>query len=180
MLTNAHNPEDVVVRLADEADLGGVLELLRTSIGDMQRRGLDQWDEQYPTRATVEADVRTGALYVAVTDSARSVVGAFTMNQHQDPEYGDVAWGFTSPPVAVVHRLMVHPDAQRTGLGRFLMRFAERRALKLGFHALRLDTLDTNVRALALYRGLGYREAGLVTFRKGLFVCFETDLRQGD
>lgn len=68
---------------------------------------------------------------------------------------------------------MVRPDAQRGGLGRFLMRFAEREAHRLGCRAIRLDTMDANARALALYRALGYRQAGGVRFRKGAFTCFE-------
>lgn len=41
---------------------------------------------------------------------------------------------------------------------------------------IRLDAFTGNPRALKLYDGLGYRRSGYVTFRKGLFVCFEKRL----
>jgi GNAT superfamily N-acetyltransferase len=188
MPTNENKPEDIVVRLAGEVHLDQLTDLLSACADDMRRHGFDQWDQEYPTRATVLADIQSGALFVALAEKEDEegmgkgkgegrVVGAFTLNQHQDPEYGEVAWMIPALPVAVVHRLMVHPNAQRMGLGRFLMRFAERRAWRMGFRALRLDTLEKNARALALYRALGYHEAGQVTFRgKGRFTCFEKAL----
>ena len=161
----------VTVRLAEAGDLDDVVALLRDCVSEMQARGLDQWDDIYPSRTTLASDIDSRALYLAAHDGA--LLGAFTLNQRQDPEYADVAWQILVEPIAVVHRLMVHPSAQRGGLGRFLMRFAEREAHRLGCRAIRLDTLDANTRALALYRALGYRQAGGVHFRKGAFTCFE-------
>jgi ribosomal protein S18 acetylase RimI-like enzyme len=163
---------DVTVRLAAPADIDDLLALLRDCVHDMQARGLDQWDDVYPDRATLRGDIDTRTLYLAARDGA-PLLGALTLNQRQEPEYADVAWHIHVEPIAVVHRLMVHPTAQRGGLGRFLMRFAEREAHRLGYRAIRLDTMDANTRALALYRALGYRQAGGVRFRKGAFTCFE-------
>ncbi len=163
---------DVTVRLAEAGDLDDLLVLLRTCVEEMQARGLDQWDDVYPERATLAGDIERGTLYLAARSGA-PLLGALTINQRQEPEYAEVAWQIRVEPIAVVHRLMVHPTAQRTGLGRFLMRFAEGEAHRLGCRAIRLDTMDANARALALYRALGYREAGGVRFRKGAFTCFE-------
>jgi ribosomal protein S18 acetylase RimI-like enzyme len=163
----------VTVRLAEAGDLDGLLALLRDCVGEMQSRGLDQWDDVYPNRSTLLGDIQARTLYLAERAGAPFLLGALTLNQRQEPEYADVAWAIAVEPIAVVHRLMVHPTAQRGGLGRFLMRFAEREAHRLGCRAIRLDTLDANTRALALYRALGYRQAGGVRFRKGAFTCFE-------
>jgi ribosomal protein S18 acetylase RimI-like enzyme len=164
---------DVIVRLAEPHDLDALLVLLRDCVSEMQARGLDQWDDIYPDRTTLLGDIQSRTLYLAARDGAAPLLAALTLNQRQDPEYADVAWAIAVEPVAVVHRLMVHPTAQRGGLGRFLMRFAERQAHRLGCRAIRLDTMDANTRALAFYRALGYRQAGAVRFRKGAFTCFE-------
>jgi len=169
----ADNFTDVTVRLAEARDLDDLLGLLRDCVTDMQARGLDQWDDVYPDRATLTSDIQAGSLYLAARAGTVPLLGALTINQRQEPEYAEVAWQILVEPIAVVHRLMVHPTAQRTGLGRFLMRFAEGEAHRLGCRAIRLDTMDANARALALYRALGYREAGGVRFRKGAFTCFE-------
>jgi ribosomal protein S18 acetylase RimI-like enzyme len=174
---NLADPVDV--RLGDAGDLDDLLALLRDCVRDMQGRGLDQWDDVYPDRATLAADLDARSLYVAARGAPpgeRLLVGAFTLNQRQEAEYADVAWRIIAAPIAVVHRLMVSPLAQRRGIGRFLMRFAEAEAYRLGFRAIRLDTLDDNARALAFYRSLGYCAAGGVRFRKGAFTCFEKAL----
>jgi GNAT superfamily N-acetyltransferase len=168
---------NVDVQLGRASDLDALASLLSACVQEMRARGLDQWDDVYPTRATLEADIAAGTLYRATrAGGSTELIGSVTLNQHQDPEYAEVPWQVTAQPTAVVHRLMVHPSVQRCGLGRFLMRFAERRAHQLGFRALRLDAYLLNDRALALYRRLGYSEPGQVRFRKGLFACFETAL----
>ena len=162
----------IAIRLAEQRDLEDLVGLLADCMREMRARGLDQWDEIYPDRSTLQTDVDARTLYVASTP-VLPLAGAFTLNQRQDPEYAAVAWQIAGAPIAVVHRLMVHPAAQGAGVGRQLMHLAEGEAHRLGFRVLRLDTLVANDRALALYRGLGYREAGPVRFRKGLFACFE-------
>jgi GNAT superfamily N-acetyltransferase len=180
------NNDDLTIRLGETGDLPGLASLLRDCVREMQARGLDQWDDVYPDRATLTADLEARSLYLAAADRAPSsqeeepepqLLGAFTLNALQEPEYAAVPWQITAEPIAVVHRLMVSPAAHRTGIGRRLMRFAEREAYRLGFRTIRLDTLDDNARALALYSGLGYRAAGGVRFRKGAFTCFEKALR---
>jgi GNAT superfamily N-acetyltransferase len=74
---------------------------------------------------------------------------------------------------------MVEPRLQGTGIARQLMRFAEAWAREHGYEAVRLDAFAANPRALSLYRGLGYREAGGASFRKGAFRCFEKRLEPG-
>jgi GNAT superfamily N-acetyltransferase len=167
--------KNVLVRPAHDDDLTRVTALLRDCVTQMRAEGIDQWDDVYPTAATLLSDARAGALYVASANGL-PVAGAFVIDERQEPEYAAVPWSVDASRVGVVHRLMVHPRCQGRGLGAFLMRFAEARARRLGFGALRLDAFASNPRSLHLYAGLGYRDAGAVTLRKGLFRCFEKAL----
>jgi RimJ/RimL family protein N-acetyltransferase len=167
--------DPISIRLADETDVDRAMALVRDCIDDMQQAGIDQWDELYPTRATVLSDARDGTLYLASLET-EPVIGILVLNEYQNPEYAKVPWTTSGVPVAVVHRLMVNPRYQRRGIARQLMRLAEERASKLGYGAIRLDAFTANPRALRLYHGLGYHDAGWVTFRKGVFRCFEKRL----
>jgi GNAT superfamily N-acetyltransferase len=169
---------NVLVRRAHEDDLPRLGDLLRTCIAHMQAGGIDQWDDVYPTEATLRVDIAAGTLYVAAAPG-RPIAGAFVVDQREEPEYASVAWRLVGRPVRFVHRLMVHPDCQRRGLARHLMRFAEIAARRDGCGALRLDAFTGNAPSLGLYRGLGYADVGEVRFRKGLFRCFEKDLASG-
>jgi GNAT superfamily N-acetyltransferase len=168
---------NVLIRRAHADDLPRLLELLRACVSQMQRGGIDQWDEVYPSKATLRADVAAGSLFVAAVPG-HPVAGAFVVDQRQEPEYGAVAWRLihAGAPVAVVHRLMVHPDLRRRGLGRHLMTFAEITARRMGCGAMRLDTFTGNAPSLRLYQTLGYEDVGQVRFRKGVFRCFEKPL----
>ena len=151
------------------------MQLVRNCIADMRQAGIDQWDDIYPADATILADAREGTLYLASLD-AEHLAGALVINDYQNPEYSEVPWTIDGARVAVVHRLMVDPRYQGRGIARELMRFAETRAGELGYGAIRLDAFSANPRALRLYHGLGYHDAGCVTFRKGVFRCFEKSL----
>src|SRR5437773_7706431 len=162
-------------RLAVERDLNPLCSLLQDCIDDMRAHGIDQWDDVYPSRATLLADIQSGTGYVAILFGS-DLVGFLVLNEYQNPEYANVPWSINDVPTAVVHRLMVHPTHQPEGLARFLMRFVEDRAIMLGYSAIRLDAFTANPRALRLYQNLGYRDAGGVIFRKGPFRCFEKAL----
>jgi GNAT superfamily N-acetyltransferase len=166
---------NVLVRRAHEDDLPRLGELLRACVDQMRSGGIDQWDEAYPTEATLRADVAAGTLYVAAAPG-RPIAGAFAVDQRQEPEYAGVSWRLVGAPVGVVHRLMVHPSCQRRGLARHLMSFAETAARRAGCGAMRLDAFTGNSPSLRLYQALGYRDVGEVRFRKGVFRCFEKDL----
>jgi len=166
---------NVPVRDAHEDDLPRVTQLLRVCVESMRANGIDQWDDVYPDEATLRADVRNGTLFVAAA-LEHPIAGAFVLDERQEPEYAAVPWTIVGKPVAVVHRLMVHPSVQRRGIARALMGFAEHRARDLGYGAIRLDAFTGNAPSLGLYEALGYRDVGGVRLRKGLFRCFEKAL----
>ncbi len=53
------------------------------------------------------------------------------------------------------------------------MHFVEQYAEVHGYDVIRLDAFTRNPAAVRLYEGRGYRKAGIVSFRKGPFYCFE-------
>ncbi|HVH25256.1 MAG TPA: GNAT family N-acetyltransferase [Vicinamibacterales bacterium] len=163
------------IRRAEPDDLNAVMQLVADCIRAMRQAGIEQWDDIYPDRATLLADARERTLHLAWLHEDR-LVGCLVLNDYQNPEYADVPWTIAGARIAVVHRLMVDPWFQGRGLARELMGFAERLATEGGCDVLRLDAFTANPRALRLYQGLGYHDAGSVTFRKGVFRCFEKRL----
>jgi len=71
------------------------------------------------------------------------------------------AWAPNQPHRADVAKLMVHRRARRRGLAQTLMAELESRAARTGFTLLVLDTCQ-GTPAEALYRGLGWTEAGVI------------------
>lgn len=162
------------IRPATTADRDTLLALVTACIDRMRAQQIEQWDEQYPNAVAIDRDLSQGTAYVGMLDDR--LVAMIVVNEFQDAEYAEVAWQWTQGSVAVVHRLMVHPDAEGRGLARVLMAFAEQLATDLGHAIIRLDAFSLNPRALGLYHSLGYRDAGTIGLRKGIFHCFEKRL----
>jgi GNAT superfamily N-acetyltransferase len=161
---------DIEIRQANLVDIAGLMDLVRVCILNMQSQGIDQWDDVYPDRGTIQRDVNDGAVFIA--GIAGVIAGMAALNEHQDPEYTDVPWRFLGRP-AVIHRLMVAPATEGKGVARALMRFLETRGEGIGYNCIRLDVFAQNPRAERFYELSSYHRAGQVRFRKGNFYCYE-------
>jgi len=66
-----------------------------------------------------------------------------------------------------IEHLLVHPDFQKQGIGKKLMRFIEKYSKsKLKIKNIRLDVRIKNKKAIKLYKNLGYKEISY-TMAKG-------------
>lgn len=164
-----------MIRQAKKDESVKLMAAVRAASAAMLEKGIDQWDEVYPNLAVLKKDIGKGDLFVLDEDGA--IKGMVVLNEFQDKEYADVRWKLTEGRPLVVHRLCVHPEFQGMGAARRLMAFAEDYAQKNGYSSIRLDTFTQNPTSVALYAKLGYAEAGTVTFRKGVFYCFEKEVK---
>jgi hypothetical protein len=57
-----------------------VMQLVRNCIADMRQAGIDQWDDLYPTHATLLSDAREGTMYLGLLD-ARLLVGMLVRSE---------------------------------------------------------------------------------------------------
>jgi GNAT superfamily N-acetyltransferase len=97
------------------------------------------------------AGAHARALILAARD-ASGIVGSVQLHP---------AWAPNQPHRADVAKLLVHRRARRRGLARALMSALEARAAANGFTLLVLDTCRGTT-AEALYRALGWTEAGVI------------------
>jgi GNAT superfamily N-acetyltransferase len=153
------------------SDSPALVALKDACIARMRADGIEQWDEIYPSAATIEEDIRAATLHVLRVDG--EIAGNMTFDEKLDPLWQNMDGRPASGPIASVHRVMVHPAHQGRGFSKQLMLHAESLARARGFHAIRLDAFTRNAVALALYDRLGYRRTGTAMMRKGPFICFE-------
>ena len=116
----------------------------------------------YPVRATAEAALQRGDLFVM--EEGNRILGSALINQIQVDVYESAPWEHQVPDdqVCVLHTLVISPKAGGKGLGKQFVKFYEDYALENGCHELRIDTNARNERARAMYRKLGYREIATV------------------
>ncbi|MCF8278551.1 MAG: GNAT family N-acetyltransferase [Flavobacteriales bacterium] len=158
------------------ADLDALFAIYQNAKNEMQRKGIHQWTDNYPTRSIIENDIKHGSMFLL--KCSNRILGAIVLSQDQEPEYKEVDWKFDSSKVLVIHRLAIDPTYQGRGYATDLMDFAENNAAENGFTAIRLDTYSQNKKSLELYKKRGYTYRGNVHFpeRELPFFCLEKDL----
>jgi ribosomal protein S18 acetylase RimI-like enzyme len=67
-----------------------------------------------------------------------------------------------------INYLAVHPNHQRTGIGRRMMDEAESRLQAAGCPKINLQVRSTNAKVIAFYKKIGYRMDDVVSFGKRL------------
>jgi len=147
--------------MADVAVIAEIYEDIHTE--EESGRATIGWERGvYPTKATAEAALNRGDLFVGIADD--EIMGAAIINQQQVDVYEGAAWIYPAKDeeVMVLHTLVVSPKAARRGYGEAFVRFYEDYAREAGCSVLRIDTNERNLRARAMYKKLGYRESDMV------------------
>ena len=104
------------------------------------------------------------------------VVACVILPNEIDEEYENVKWITEDFKNLYLHRLAVHPEYQKKGIGKFIMDFAEEYAKLNGFKSIRLDTFSQNKRNNRFYKSRQYVQLGDIFFpmqSKFPFHCYE-------
>ena len=153
-------------------EIDSIILIIRNAILKMDREGIHQWDEIYPSRELISSDIAEGCLFAARIEE--KIAGIFVLNEHQSPQYQSITWVDNVGKVLVVHRLCVSPAFQGQGIAKEMMRFAEKYAVKNKYSSIRLDALSKNPISNGLYHALGYQRRGNVSFIRGrINYCYE-------
>lgn len=166
----------IKIEKGQPSDLDAVFANFMKAKAELDRSGIFQWFDGYPTRSIVERDLGSGVMYVL--KDGGDIVGGITISEEYDEEYDQVDWKFDDRKVLIIHRLVISPDHQRRGHARRLMNFAEDQAQREGYSSIRLDTYSKNQRAIDFYLKRGYRIRGDVRFpeREHPFHCMEKEI----
>lgn len=153
-----------MIRKAVKEDIPAVTQIYN-DIHTLQEAGLcpTGWKRGiYPTSRTAEDALKAGTLFVLEQDG--KIAASAKIDRIQVPAYADCQWTYKAPEekVMVLHTLVVDPGETHRGLAASFVRFYEDYAGNHGCPCLRIDTNVINLPARALYRKLGYTEAGIV------------------
>ena len=153
--------EPVECRPASAEDLENIMLTIRQARNYLKKHRVDQWQGEYPTEETLEADVARGECY-AVTYGGR-FAGFFVLSDRPEPDYDDLSdgkWRSEPGDACVLHRCAVMAEYRGSGLSGRLLGFAERLTLEKGRHAVRTDTHRHNEAMKRLLNAGGFRYCG--------------------
>jgi len=164
------------IQLAQPDQAAALFQILLNCRQELDRKGIYQWTDHYPTRAIVENDIQLRHLYCMRLQE--QYLGLVCINEEQDAAYTSVHWHMNSGKILVVHRLAVNPASQGQGIASKLMDFAENYARTNGYASVRLDAFSENKQVLKFYESRKYIKRGEVFFpgRQVPFFCYEKEL----
>ena len=159
----------VAIRRAEMSDVDVVLDIIDYARGLLVTDGIPQWQNAYPSRETILADVECGECYVAV-DEEGDIIGTLAVNIGPDDEYEriDGQW-LTGGNMnyALIHRCATSYKAARKGVMKKMFAFAEEIAKGCECGSIRMTTHETNVRMRGLAENMGYVMCGCVEISDG-------------
>jgi len=144
------------LRTAEMRDLDAICGIIDHAKASLASRNIDQWQDGYPNRETILADIGRRAGRVLVEGS--QVVGYCMLSFAGEPTYREIdgAWRVKKEKYAVMHRVAV--ARQGEGLGLVMLRGVEDLCCHRGVWALRADTHADNhsMQRLLTKFGMGY------------------------
>ena len=143
----------------------------------LEKEGIFQWTDQYPTLEIISKDIRKGNLYCLNENG--NTYGVININELQEQEKNSVHGKNNVGKILIIHRLAVKPEFQNRGFAKKLMDFAEDYAIENNFNSIRLDAYSGNPKLLKFYENRDYQRGGEVFFpgRKLPFYCYEKFLK---
>ena len=153
------------IRAALPEDIDQMMDVLaqgRTAIGLL---GIDQWQNGYPTRDVIEADIARGESYIAqAADGSIAATAMISLAGEEDYATIDGAWltesGPESPCYVVVHRIATAADHVGKGAASRLFAHAEEIGRAAGRRSFRIDTHEGNTRMRSLLEKRGFSYCG--------------------
>lgn len=156
----------MIIRKSKLDDIAAIMEIIADAQSLLASRGVDQWQDGYPTVDVITKDIANDDSYVledegvVIATAVISFAGEVTYNSI------DGQW-LNDNDYVVVHRLAVRNSALRGGLARQIMLYAEELALQRGVNNIRVDTHNDNIAMQSLLNNLGFVFCGEITLLSG-------------
>lgn len=170
--------ETLIFRHAAPEDVERILQIIAQAQRQMREAGSRQWQNGYPAREHIEADLRHGYGYVlqhpgSTEPEAVIAYGAVVFDGEAAYEgLYEGSW-LGAGEYVVLHRLAVADGSKERGVAGEFFRRTERMARERGAASFRVDTNFDNRRMLRILPREGFSYCGKVRYESGERLAFE-------
>lgn len=171
------NAEQLKIEKGNLLNIDEIFQLYQNAKEELDKNGIFQWTDNYPTLTIIENDLKKDCLFVLKNNE--KIIGAICINEEQEPEYKKINWKFNQTKILVIHRLVIAPQYQSNGFAKKLMDFAENHAKENYYTSIKLDVYSKNESAVRFYEKRKYCICGEIYFpeRTSSFYAMEKHLR---
>ena len=157
-------------RFATDADVRELLELeLAIDADQAERFG----DDRYRTTLNEKSVARSLASSRTVVATRRGRIVATVRMETKKPWAIDLSYFTPACKAVYLHNVNVHPELQRSGIGRQLMERVKEVAQEWPVDVIRLDAYDGPSGAGPFYRKCGFKKLGRAVYRSVPLIYYE-------
>lgn len=136
-------------------DIPAIMSVTGDARAVLRKRGIDQWQGEYPREENFLADIEKGECYLL--KHGDETAGFFTVCSAPEPAYSRITDGkWTDDDYCTVHRGAVAAKYRGSGIAEYIFRFADEIAAECGKQSIRADTHRKNKAMQHLLKEAGY------------------------
>lgn len=155
------------VILANKNDLKEINEILEKVIENMNRQGIEIWNEFYPSECFLD-DIEKQNLYVLKNDKNK-IIGFSALCDGD--ESGDVFEWIGTKNSQFLTRFAISVDYLGLGYGKLLLKEIIELAKNKGFETIKLAVAKVNIPAISLYEKFGFKKVNGIFENKYITKC---------
>ncbi|MDR2121335.1 MAG: GNAT family N-acetyltransferase [Tannerella sp.] len=154
-------------RNATGGDLSAMKEIVRQAQASLKARGVDQWQNGYPSDEVILRDIARQQAYVATADGR--VIAMATVVFDDEPTYDRITDGrwLSTGAFAVVHRMAVDDRFRQCGVASFIFGQVEAMCRHNGTRSFKVDTHRDNLPMRRFLEKHGFTRCGIIFLHDG-------------
>jgi len=148
-------------RLATIEDIDEIMVIVEDGRALLATQNSGQWQDGYPNRDDFLNDINNRNLYVVLLDDGATIAGVCALTYHE-ADYDHLCEGkwLTDLPYMVMHRIAVKREYRNKGYGKDLFNVFIEVAKNKGYHSIRVDTHENNMRMRNIMKEFGFAYCG--------------------
>ena len=150
-------------------DLDALMPIFDEARGTIAALGIDQWQNGYPSREVILADIAKEYSYGVEMDG--DVCATFALIDDGEPTYDRIYEGEwltgESRAYLAIHRVAISVVKRGQGIASAIVAYAAARAVMLGRRSLRIDTHRGNVVMRRMLEKNGFCYCGIIYLQNG-------------
>lgn len=166
------------IQKAISGNIEAVLAIMDMARAYQRSLGFKQWEDGYPNREIIEADIDSGDAYIFTIEG--KIVG-YALLQIGDSAYDELTdvWAFEGE-YGVVHRLAFDDSIRGQGYSTKAFQLIEANFRSRTIDFIRIDTGEKNIVMQHILERCGYKSRGTRNFPWGSRVAFEKNISQNN
>lgn len=158
------------IRRTEMSDLEALMPIFDEARATIASLGIDQWQNGYPNRAVITADVDGSQSYCILVDG--EICGTFALIRDGEPTYNEIfdgEWltGDGREHYFAIHRVAISVKCRGKGISTAIISYCAEEAKKANKISLRIDTHRGNVVMRKMLEKHGFSHCGTIYLESG-------------